>query len=253
MGSVLVAFSGGIDSALVLRVAHDVLGDRAVGLTAVGPALAAREREAAARIATEIGAPHLFVTSNEIDDPGYRANAGDRCWFCKSELYRITAAKRDELGLAWVANGTNTDDLGDYRPGLAAADDARVRSPLVETGIGKSDVRAIAREIGLSVWEKPASACLASRIPHGTEVTRERLSQVESLEAALFSLGLPQVRVRHHGAVARIEVSRDDLARAFEMRDEIVGAGKAAGYAFVALDLEGYRTGSLNALLPVVP
>jgi uncharacterized protein len=252
MGSVLVAFSGGIDSALVLRVAHDVLGDRAVGLTAVGPALAVRERNAAARIANEIGAPHLFVTSSEIDDPGYRANAGDRCWFCKSELYRITAQKREQLGLAWVANGTNSDDLGDHRPGLAAADEARVRSPLVEARIGKSNVRAIAREIGLSVWEKPASACLASRIPHGTEVTPERLAQVEALEAALFELDLSHVRVRHHGPVARIEVSRDDLLRAFDMRGQIVAAGKAAGFTFVALDLEGYRTGSLNALLPVV-
>lgn len=248
----LVAFSGGIDSALVLRVAHEVLGDRAVGLTAVGPALASREREAAGRIAREIGVRHLFVDSSEIDDPGYRANAGDRCWYCKTELYRITAATRAELALEWVANGTNTDDLGDYRPGLAAADHARVRSPLVEAGLGKAAVREIAQELGLSVWDKPASACLASRIPYGTEVTVERLAQIESLEAALRDMGLRQVRVRYHEALARIEVPRDELLRAFDLRDVIVQAAKRAGFTYVALDLEGYRSGSLNALLPVV-
>ena len=248
----LVAFSGGIDSALVLRVATDVLGDGAVGLTAVGPALAVREREAAKRIAAEIGARHVFVESAEIDDPGYRVNAGDRCWYCKSELYRITARERAALGLAWVANGTNTDDLGDHRPGLAAADEARVRSPLVEAGIGKDGVRAIARELGMTVWDKPASACLASRIPYGTEVTRERLAQIEQLEAALRDLGLRQLRVRHHEALARIEVAEAELARAFELRAQIARAAKAAGFTFAALDLEGYRTGSLNALLPVV-
>ncbi len=252
MESVLVAFSGGIDSALVLRVAHDVLGDRAVGMTAVGPALAERERAEAARIAAEVGARHLFVDSHEIDDEGYRRNTGDRCYFCKSELYRITARMREDLSLAWVANGTNADDLGDYRPGLTAAEEAHVRSPLVEAGIGKEDVRAIALELGMSVWDKPASACLASRIPYGTEVTPERLAQIGELEAALRDLGLRQVRVRWHQALARLEVAREELGRAFDLRDAIVRAGKEAGFAFVALDLEGYRSGSLNALLPVI-
>lgn len=252
MGSVVVAFSGGIDSALVLRVAHDVLGDRAVGLTAVGPALAERERAEAGRIAAEIGARHLFVDSHEIDDADYRRNAGDRCYFCKSELYRITTRMREELGVAWVANGTNADDLGDHRPGLVAADEARVRSPLVEARIGKAEVRAIARELGMTVWDKPASACLASRIPYGTEVTPQRLRQIGALEAALKDLGLRQVRVRYHEALARIEVPRDDLLRAFDLRDAIVAAAKQAGFTFIALDLEGYRTGSLNALLPIL-
>lgn len=252
LGSVLVAFSGGIDSALVLRVARDELGDRALGLTAVGPALPRRERADAARIAREIGARHVFVDSREIEDPDYRRNGPDRCFHCKSELYRITEATRAREGLAHVANGTNVDDLGDHRPGLDAARRAGVRSPLVEANLGKADVRAVARELGLRVWDKPASACLASRIPYGTEVDRERLARVEALEDALRALGLRQLRVRFHGEVARVEVAEDELEAAFRARDAIVAAGREAGFTFVALDLAGYRSGSLNALLPVV-
>ncbi len=252
LGSVIVAFSGGIDSALVLKVAHDELGERALGLTAVGPALPRREREDAARIAQSIGARHVFVDSREIEDPRYRANHGDRCFHCKSELYRITSAKQAELGFAATANGTNRDDLGDHRPGLEAARLAGVRSPLIEAGLGKDAVRAVARELGLDVWDKPASACLSSRIPYGTEVTAERLERIGQLEAALKDLGLRQVRVRYHDALARIEVEKSELVRAFELRDAILAAGRAAGFTFVALDLAGYRTGSLNALLPIV-
>jgi len=248
MGSVVVAYSGGIDSALVLRVASETLGDRALGLTAVGPALAPSEREAAMRSAAEMGARHLLVDSKEIEDPNYRKNPTDRCYFCKSELYRITEARRRDLGFEWVANGTNADDLDDHRPGLAAAEEARVRSPLLEARIGKQDVRDMAQLLGMSTWDKPASACLASRIPYGTEVTPERLSRIGRLEGALRELGLRQVRARFHGETVRVEVAREELERAFILRERIVEVGRAEGFAYVTLDLEGYRTGSLNVL-----
>jgi uncharacterized protein len=256
LGSVLVCYSGGVDSAFVLAVAHDVLGARAVGMTAVSPSLAPFEKEAAAAIARQIGARHELVESHEIERAGYVTNAPDRCFHCKSELYDIAEAKRLEWGLAHVLNGTNLDDLGDHRPGLDAARNASVRSLLVEHGFHKDDVRGAARHIGLAVWDKPASACLSSRIPYGTEVTRERLAQIGGLEAELHSLGLRQLRVRWHGlggdgakALARVEVARDELAKAFDMRDAVVAAGKRFGFAYVTLDLQGYRMGSHNEVL----
>jgi uncharacterized protein len=254
LGSVLVCYSGGVDSAFVLAAAHDVLGPRAVGMTAVSPSLAPFEKEAAVAVAAQIGARHELVESHEIDRPGYVANASDRCFHCKSELYDIAAAKKDAWGLAHVLNGTNVDDLGDHRPGLDAARNAGVRSPLVELGFTKEDVRRGAQALGVTVWDKPASACLSSRIPYGTEVTRERLAQIGGLEAEMRRLGLRQVRVRWHeagarGAMARIEVARDELARAFEVKDAIVEAGKRFGFAFVTLDLQGYRMGSHNEVL----
>ena len=253
LGSVLVAYSGGLDSAFVLAVAHQALGpERCVALTAVSPSLPAREREDAVRIASTLGARHELVESNEIHDPRYAANPADRCFHCKSELYSITSRRVRELGFAAVVNGTNVDDLGDYRPGLEAAKNAGVKSPLVDAGLRKDEVRELARAIGMDVWDKPAAACLSSRIPHGTSVTPERLSQIERLEDALHALGLRQVRVRYHGEVARIEVAQAELPRAFEERAAIDRAGKAAGFTFVALDLAGYKTGSLNQLLRVV-
>jgi uncharacterized protein len=250
MGSVIVAYSGGLDSAFVLAVAHEVLGDRALGLTAVSPSLPEREREDALRIARAIGARHELVSSNEIHNPSYAENPTNRCFHCKSELYSITTTRRAELGVAFVVNGTNVDDLGDYRPGLEAARQAGVRSPLVEAELRKDEVRALARELGLGFWDKPAAACLSSRIPYGTAVTPERLRQIEALEDALHALGLRQVRVRYHQELARIEVARDELERAFAARDAITRAGKAAGFTYVTLDLAGYRSGSLNLLLP---
>jgi pyridinium-3,5-biscarboxylic acid mononucleotide sulfurtransferase len=254
MGSALVCYSGGVDSAFVLAVAHEVLGDRAVGMTAVSPSLAPYEKEAAVAVAGQIGARLELVASNEIERPGYVANATDRCFHCKSELYDIAEAKKRDWGLSHVLNGTNTDDLGDHRPGLEAAKNASVRSPLVELGFSKEDVRRCAQLIGLTVWDKPASACLSSRIPYGTEVTRERLAQIGGLEAELRALGLRQLRVRWHaagtkGAMARIEVAREELGKAFEVRDAIVEAGKRFGFAFVTLDLQGYRTGSHNEVI----
>jgi uncharacterized protein len=252
LSSVVVAFSGGLDSAFVLAIAQQTLGDRAVGLTAWSPSVPMRERADAERIARELGARHLVVESQEMHDPRYAANPDNRCFYCKSELYQLTEQKRRELGFAHVVNGTNLDDLGDYRPGLEAAKNAGVRSPLVDAGLHKSEIRALAKELGLGFWDKPAAACLSSRIPYGTAVTPERLAQIEQLEDALHALGLRQVRVRYHDALARIEVAQDELDAAFAARKAIVSAGKAAGFTFVSLDLAGYRTGSLNALLPVL-
>jgi pyridinium-3,5-biscarboxylic acid mononucleotide sulfurtransferase len=257
MGSALVCYSGGVDSALVLAVAHEVLGPRAVGLTAVSPSLAPVEKEAAISIARQIGARHELVESNELERPGYVANASDRCFYCKSELYEIADRKQREWGLAQVLNGTNLDDLGDHRPGLEAAKNANVRSVLVECGFHKDDVRAAAQAMGLAIWDKPASACLSSRIPYGTEVTRERLAQIGGLEAELRRLGLRQVRVRWHAlggaagdrALARVEVARDELASAFDARDAIVDAAKRFGFAYTTLDLQGYRMGSHNEVI----
>jgi uncharacterized protein len=249
MGSVLVCYSGGVDSAFVLAVAHEVLGARAVGMTAVSPSLAPFEKEAAVAVAKQIGARHELVESHEIERPGYVANDTDRCFHCKTELYEIADAKAREWSLAHVVNGTNVDDLGDYRPGLEAAKNARVRSPLVELAFTKDDVRRCASLAGLTIWDKPASACLSSRIPYGTEVTRERLAQIGGLEAELRVLGLRQVRVRWHDTIARIEVARDEIARAFDARDAIVEAGKRFGFKYVTLDLQGYRTGSHNEVI----
>ena len=253
--SVLVCYSGGTDSALVLAVAHALLGDRAVGMTAVSPSLAPSERDEAVALAKEIGARHELVASNEIDDESYAKNGADRCFHCKSELYRVAEKKQAEWGLAVTMNGTNTDDLGDYRPGLEAAKLAGVKSPLVDAGLGKAEVRRLASLLGLRVWDKPAAACLSSRLPYGTRVTRERLEQIAAVEASLRSLGLRQVRVRWHGlpedrgAFARVEVEKTELPLAFERRDAIVEAGKRAGFLYVTLDLEGYRVGSHNAVL----
>jgi uncharacterized protein len=255
MGSALVCFSGGVDSALVLAVAHEVLGARAIGMTAVSPSLAPFEKEAAVAIARQIGARHELVESHEIERPGYVANASDRCFHCKSELYDIAERKKREWNLDHVLNGTNLDDLGDHRPGLEAAANAHVRSLLVECEFHKDDVRGAAHAMGLAIWDKPASACLSSRLPYGTEVTRERLAQIGGLEAELRRLGLRQVRVRWHAlgagerSLARIEVARDELARAFDVRDEVVEAAKRFGFAYTTLDLQGYRMGSHNEVL----
>jgi len=265
MRSVLVCYSGGVDSAFVLAVAHRVLGDQCIGMTAVSPSLADFEREDAVALAKEIGARHELVESNEIEDEDYAKNHVDRCFHCKSELYRVSDAKQREWGLAFSVNGTNLDDLGDYRPGLEAAKKAGARSPLVEAGFTKADVRRIAQMLGLPVWDKPAAACLSSRLPYGTRVTRERLAQIGALEAAIHALGVRQARVRWHAvggggggaagqgtkesAMARVEIAKDEMLQAFEARDTIVEAGKRLGFAYVTLDLAGYRTGSHNELL----
>lgn len=251
LGSALVCYSGGIDSALVLAVAHEQLKERALGITAVSPSLPAREREDAARLAASLGARHQLVDSHEIERPGYVANGPDRCFHCKSELYQIAREQLVVHGVEHILNGTNVDDLGDYRPGLEAARQAGVRSPLVELGFTKQHVRAVAKLLGLPIWQKPAAACLSSRIPYGTSVTRERLDQIAGFEQALKELGFAQVRVRWHGKIARVELGAEELPRALLplLRQRMVDAGKSHGFHYITLDLEGYRTGSHNEVL----
>lgn len=253
LGSVLVCFSGGIDSALLLAVATAELPKgKAVGLTAVSPSLAESERQDAERFAQEIGADLRFVETHELDHSEYARNEADRCFHCKAELYSVTEGKRQEWQLEHVLNGANTDDLSDYRPGMDAARNAQIRMPFVELGFGKADIRAAAKELGLPIWDKPASACLSSRLPYGTQVTRERLEQISQMEAGLRALGLRQVRVRWHDKIARIEVPVEELGLLLEpgRRQDIVDLGKASGFSYITMDLAGYRVGSHNEVLP---
>jgi uncharacterized protein len=249
--SALVCFSGGVDSTLLFRVAHDVLGDRCVGLTTVSVTMAASERRAATELAGVIGARLEVVDSHELEREGFAQNPTDRCYHCKSELLEIARPRADALGVAEVLLGTNLDDLGDHRPGLRAADERGARHPLVDAGFTKGDVRALSRELGLPTWDKPQLACLSSRFPYGTEITPERLRRVDAFEDGLRALGFRQLRVRYHGEVARLEIDAPDLPRAVEpaTRDAIVALGRAQGFTFVALDLAGFSSGSLNKLI----
>ncbi|MBM3266249.1 MAG: ATP-dependent sacrificial sulfur transferase LarE [Candidatus Sericytochromatia bacterium] len=244
--SVIVALSGGVDSATVAAAAFRALGSRALAVTSGSASVSAEELAHASRVAAEIGIAHRVVQTREIDDPGYVANGADRCYHCKTALYGDLAKIARAEGYAAICNGTNCDDLGDHRPGLRAADEHLVASPLVEAGLGKPEVREIARALGLSIWDKPANACLASRLPHGTFVTLGRLDQVGRAEEAVSALGFRGHRVRHHGEVGRLEVPADQLARALEMRADLSAALKDAGYRYAVLDLDGYRQGSLN-------
>jgi uncharacterized protein len=249
--SALVCFSGGVDSTLLLRVAHDVLGERCVGLTTVSITMAASERRAATELADRIGARLEVVDSHELEREGFAQNPTDRCYHCKAELLEIARPRADALGLAEVLLGTNLDDLGDHRPGLRAADERGARHPLVDAGFSKAEVRALSRELGLPTWNKPQLACLSSRFPYGTEITPERLRRVDAFEDGLRALGFRQLRVRYHGEIARLEIDVADLPRAVDpgTREAMVALGRAQGFTFVALDLAGFASGSLNKLI----
>jgi uncharacterized protein len=252
-GSALVCYSGGVDSTLLLKVAHDVLGERCVAMVALSPTMAASERKAALALAAEIGARTEITESHELSQPEFRINPKDRCYFCKTELLDLAAPLARQLGLNEVLLGTNTDDLGDYRPGLQAAKDHGARHPLVDATMSKSEVRDLSRELGLSTWDKPQLACLSSRFPYGTEITPERLSQVDRMEDGMRSLGFRQVRARWHGEIVRLEVDADALARATdpEVRDAIVRLGRELGFTFITVDLAGFSSGSLNQLIGI--
>lgn len=248
LGSTLVTFSGGVDSTLLLRVAHDTLGDRAAALLALSPSLPAAERTDAEELAVAMGARLFLVETHELALETYARNGEDRCYYCKRTLLGAARRVADENGFAHVLLGTNADDLGDHRPGHRAAREGGARHPLLEAGLTKDDVRRLSRHLGLPTWDKAEMACLASRIPYGTRITAERLRQVETLEAALRRAGFSQVRVRHHGPVARIEVEphrvKDLLASA--TREATLTAGRDAGFRHVTVDLAGYRRGALN-------
>jgi uncharacterized protein len=244
--SVLVAYSGGVDSSLLLKVALGELGENAVAVLASSPAYPESEQEEARSLAKQLGAKLVEVSTSEVELEAYRRNNPDRCFHCKEELFETLEPIQRDLGLNHIAYGATADDAGDHRPGHGSAIRRGVRFPLLEAGMGKAEIRAAARRMGLPNWNKPSFACLSSRIPYGTEVTVDALRQIEAAEAAVKALGFRQVRVRHHGDVARIEVEPAEIARLLEHREQIVDALRAAGYKFVSLDLEGYATGSLN-------
>lgn len=245
-GSVLVAYSGGVDSALVMAVAHRELGAQALACIGVSPSYPTREMRDAVKLAEQLNVPYRLVNTEEYLDANYAANPTNRCYFCKSELH--DQLKKIAANEQWqtVLDGNNVSDLGDDRPGMAAARERGVRSPLIEAGVTKPEVRELSRYLGLPVWDKPAMACLSSRVPHGTAITPALLRQIEGAEDTLVDLGFRQFRVRHHNEIARIELPAEDFPKAIELHAAIVKGVRAAGYRFVTLDLAGFRTGSLN-------
>ncbi len=253
LGTLVVAYSGGVDSAFLTYSAHRILGKNMLAVLADSASLARSQYEDALRFAREEQIPLHIVETAELERPEYVRNAGDRCFHCKDELFTVLERLRAEKGYAAVAYGKNTDDDGDFRPGQRAAELHHVVAPLAEAGLNKAEVRELAHQAGLRVWDKPASACLSSRIEYGRPVTREALAAVERAEESLRRLGFRQFRVRHHGEIARIEIAREEMSALFssELGSQIVREVKEAGFRFVALDLEGYRSGSMNSLLPV--
>lgn len=248
IGSALVAYSGGVDSTLLVKVTHDGLKGKMAALTATSPLYPSFELEEAKKLTKKMGVKHLLIESDELKLKGFAQNTRDRCYYCKKELFRICREKAKELGFSHVLDGTNFDDLNDFRPGMKASQELRVRSPLLEAKLTKNDIRELSKKLDLPTWDKPSFACLSSRFPYGTEITRERLEMVGRCEEQLRKLGFKQFRVRYHNEVARIEVGKEEIARFFEdgNRDFIVERFKEYGFTYIALDLQGYRTGSLN-------
>lgn len=244
--SVIVAFSGGIDSSLVAWVAAEELGSRALAITSGSPSLKRSDLSLTTELADKWGMQHEVIVTDELTKPDYRANPVNRCFHCKTSLYEALDRIASERGIQQVVNGTNCDDLGDHRPGLVAAADFKVASPLVDAGFHKSDIRALAAELGLENADKPQAACLSSRFPYGSHITLERLAQVEQAEAVLADLGFRDYRVRHHEEVARLEIGAAEFPRAVELAAELNERIRACGYRFVAMDLAGFRSGSLN-------
>ncbi len=249
--SVAVAFSGGVDSTFLLKVCHDALGDRCLAVTVTSELYPAFEFDDAKRLADEMGVELLTVETSQLDIENFRENPPNRCYYCKKELFGTLLELARERGLKHVVDGANADDTHDFRPGARAASELGVRSPLKEAGLAKDDIRRYSREMGLSTWDKPSFACLASRFPYGTTITADSLDMVAQAEQALRKLGFRQIRVRHHGTVARIELPPEDIARALDLktRQTILEKVRAAGYRYVTLDLQGYRTGSMNEVL----
>lgn len=247
MGGCVIGFSGGVDSTLLFAVAAELLGDRALAVTATSQTYPERELNEARELAGRIGGRHLVIVSEELDIPEFRDNPRNRCYYCKKELFGKLREIAGREGLGYVLDGTNCDDAGDHRPGRTAAAELGVRSPLEEAGFSKQDIRDLSRDLGLSTWDKPAFACLSSRFPYGTAITPARVGQVGRAEESLRVLGFRTLRVRYHGSVARIELGEGEFERAAGIhRDEVVRAVKAAGFTYVALDLQGYRTGAMN-------
>ena len=251
VGSVVVAFSGGVDSTFLVKAAHDALGERALAVTAISESISPTEVEETRQLAARVGARHRFVHTNELEREEYAANNPDRCFHCKDTLFATLVPLAQAEGYACVADGFNVDDRGDYRPGREAAKKYGVRSPLDEAGLTKAEIRLLSRDMELPTWDKPAMACLSSRIPYGERVTREKLAQIDAAEQFLRSLGYRQCRVRHHDKIARIELPKEDLARVFleGHHEPIVARLKEIGYAYVTLDLQGFRSGSMNETL----
>jgi pyridinium-3,5-biscarboxylic acid mononucleotide sulfurtransferase len=249
MPSALVAFSGGVDSAFLLRVARDVLGQRCIALTTLSPTTPAEDVAEARRLAAALGVAHVLVDTNELEIAGYAENPTNRCYFCKDNLFTICADEASRRGLAVVIDGANRDDLADHRPGLVAAAERGVRHPLVEADLSKLEIRAASRELGLETWDRPASPCLSSRFPYGTRITPERLARVEAAERVLRERGFRELRVRLHEQIARLEVPVDEMPALLRLREVIVTELKRLGFTYVTLDLQGFRSGSLNETL----
>ncbi|MDI1311035.1 ATP-dependent sacrificial sulfur transferase LarE [Prosthecobacter sp.] len=250
LARVAVAYSGGVDSTLVLKASLDALGtENVIALLAVSPSLPQSEKDEAITLAQQLGARLELLPTEEVNDPAYQANAPNRCYFCKDHVYRALRQFAEQNGIVHVLDGMNAEDTLDVRPGRAAARELKILSPLHDLGFSKQDVRHLAKALGLPNWDKPAAACLASRVPYGTSVTPKLLSQIERAEAALFDLGFRELRVRHHGDVARLEVPEADMLPALQQREAITTALRATGYIYITLDLAGLRTGSMNEVL----